>query len=122
MKKIIAVLASLVGITAMGAGYTPFGDVHWKFPVASVGALQSTGNVKNDVRTLQSTYDAYIWDGSTWELLASPSAVGSAVTGFSGDVSGSGPGVAISTVNFVGGSSSGAVHAATLEALAATPL
>lgn len=45
---------------------------------------------------------------------------GSALTGLSGDVSATGPGVAVATVNSVGGSSAANIHAAELAANAAT--
>lgn len=100
-------------------GYSPFGDIHWKAPVASVGALPSSGNASGDARAELTTFGVYIWNGSSWESSSQPSAI----TQLTGDVSaGPGPGSVPATVSSVGGSSAANIHAAELAANAATSL
>lgn len=61
----------------------------------------------------------YISTGSAWEILADPSATSSAITGLTGDVSASGPGIVAATVNSVGGSSASSVNLTVVEVAAA---
>lgn len=57
------------------SGYSPFGDIHWKYPVASVSALPSTGNLVGDARTELTAFGIYIWNGSSWVAASGSGAV-----------------------------------------------
>lgn len=70
----------------------------WKSPVANAGSLPAIGNSMDDVRVDRSTSSIYIWDGSAWLLLATPGGSGNAITGLIGDVTASGPGVAVASL------------------------
>lgn len=48
------------------AGYTPWGDLHWKAPVASSSALPASGNLTGDVRMELTAFGLYYWSGSAW--------------------------------------------------------
>jgi len=74
------------------AGYYPWGDMHWKAPVASVAALPASGNQPGDVRTELTAFGEYVWNGSGWI----------AITG-----SGGAPGGANTDVQFNSGGSFG---------------
>lgn len=80
IRPIAAALSLLVAITALGGGYSPFGDIHWKAPVASVAALPTTGNSVGDARAENTTFSVNVWNGSAWVQAAG--AIG--LTGTSG--------------------------------------
>lgn len=63
---------------------------------------------------------AYNVGMAAWLDIASPAASPTAITGLSGGVSATGPGVVVATVNSVGGSSAANVNAATVLANAST--
>lgn len=83
---IISLCVSLALFSQAHAGYSPFGDIHWKSPVQSVGALPATGNLPGDARVELTTYKAYIWNGSAWVLLSG----GTGATGATGATGSSG--------------------------------
>ncbi len=69
MKKLIPFILLLSGLahaTANFGGYQPYGDIHWKQPVASVGTLPTTGNVPGDTRIETTTFTISTWNGVAW--------------------------------------------------------
>lgn len=55
--------------------YPAAGDVHWKAPVANLGALPSSGNLSGDARILLSTFMSYVWNGSSWQTFGAAGSV-----------------------------------------------
>lgn len=102
--------------------YPTIGAGSWKAPVATPSDLPLTGNVDGDARITQSTDSLYVWGGSSWMLVASPSGSGMAITALSGDVSANGPGAVAATVNSVGGKSAADVATSVSDTQAATAL
>ncbi len=69
MNKLIPFILLLSGLahaTANFGGYQPYGDIHWKQPVASVGTLPTTGNVTGDTRLETTTFTINTWNGAAW--------------------------------------------------------
>ena len=95
------------------------GSPSWKKPVVNPAALPLLGNQNGDTRVDLSTDSVYIWNGTSWILVATPGAA-VAIDGLIGDVSASGPGVVSATVNFVGGVSAANVALGANAANAAT--
>lgn len=95
------------------------GSPSWKSPVDDTADLPAFGNNNGDARITLDTDTVYIWNGSAWIPVATPGAA-IAIDGLIGDVSASGPGVVVATVNSVGGSSALNIHTAELAANAAT--
>jgi hypothetical protein len=91
-------------------GYQPYGDIHWKFPVASVAALPAVGNSPGDERVELTTFKNYVWNGSAW-VLASGSGTVTSVTATAPIVSSGGNTPNISC-NVASGSQPGCLSAA----------
>ena len=66
------------------------------------------------------TNKIYQYNSSTWSVIASANGAGGTITALTGDVSASGSGSVVATVNSVGGSTAANVHSAELLANAAT--
>ncbi len=77
--------------------WPPSGSLHWLAPVANSGALPATGNQLGDARITTNTSDIYVWNGSTWLVVATPGDV-TAITGLTGDVTATGPGSAVASL------------------------
>ena|ERR1019366_4840345 len=88
------------------------GSPSWKSPVINAAALPAIGNTNGDTRVDLSTDTIYIWNGTSWIPVATPGAA-IAIDGLIGDVSASGPGVVVATVNSVGGKSAANIASAT---------
>jgi len=97
----------------MSNGYINIPESSWRLPVPSAFFLPATGNNLGDAIITEDTDTIYVWNGSAWVAVASPSGA-SAIDGLTGDVSATGPGVVSATVNSVGGSSASAVNTATV--------
>lgn len=69
-------------------GYYPFGDLHWKAPVATLGDLPASSNLVADARFVQNTLNLYVWNGSAWVLFNSSGATGA--TGSTGSTGATG--------------------------------
>lgn len=95
------------------------GSPTWKSPVPTPTDLPVSGNSPGDARITLNNSDVYVWTGSSWVPVASPAAVGG-ITALNGDVTANGPGVATTTVNFVGGVSAANVALGANLANAAT--
>lgn len=93
----------------------------WKAPVATAANLPATGNTPGDARVTLDNDDIYVWTGSSWVPVASPGAVGG-ITALISDVTANGPGAAVATVQFVGGTSAANVALGANSANAATSL
>lgn len=91
MKKEWGALLALllISVPFARAGYSPFGDPHWKAPVASSGMLPTTGNSPADVRVDQTDFQEYIWNGSSWSRFVGVSGTTGAA-GASGATGGTG--------------------------------
>lgn len=48
----------------------PFGDFHWKAPVATLGDLPASGNTVGDVRVVTASNTEYVWTGSAWTAIS----------------------------------------------------
>jgi hypothetical protein len=96
-SAIVAFLvASLLGIRARAAGgYYPWGDIHWKAPVASSAALPASGNLTGDVRMELTAFGLYYWSGSAWVLIT---------TGSGGSPGGANTDIQFNSSNSFGGS------------------
>lgn len=95
------------------------GSPSWKAPVEDAADLPLTGNNDGDVRLVKDTDTIYVWNGSSWIPVATPS--GSiAITALLGDVSATGPGAVSATVNSVGGASASDIAQSVLDTQAAT--
>lgn len=72
MMRILFLLIFLCQISHASGWITlpAYGDGHWKGPVATSGALPSSGNSVGDCRVAQSTSFIYCWTGSAWFLAA----------------------------------------------------
>ncbi len=99
-----------------------FGSPFWKDPVINAAALPSLGNNNGDVRIALDSGIIYEWNGSSWVAVASPGGSPSAIDGLTGDVSASGPGVVVATVNAVGGQTAIDIASGVVLANAATSL
>lgn len=95
------------------------GSPSWKAPVDTAADLPATGNNNGDARITQDTDTIYVWNGTTWVPVATPGAA-IALDGLIGDVTATGPGVAVATVQFVGGVSAANVASGANSANAAT--
>lgn len=89
-----------------------FGDPHWRAPVVLTSDLPILGNQVGDVILAEDTNTIYVWNGSSWLAVATPGAA-IAIDGLIGDVSATGPGVVVATVNSVGGQSAANIATAT---------
>lgn len=71
MKNFIALVPFLLAsICHAAGGYAPWGDQHWKTPVASVGTLPASGNNVGDVRIETTAFGEYVWNGSSWVAIS----------------------------------------------------
>lgn len=95
------------------------GSPSWKAPVDTAADLPASGNNIGDARVAQDTQTIYVWNGTNWIPVATPGA-SVALDALIGDVSATGPGVAVATVNFVGGVSAANVALGSNSANAAT--
>lgn len=86
-----ALLASFLWMSKADAGYSPFGDIHWKSPVGSVGALPSSGNSIGDARIETSGFGEYVWNGSGWEEISGGGGGATGATGATGTTGATGP-------------------------------
>lgn len=68
MRYFLTILIALIASVIVEAGYSPFGDIHWKAPVATSASLPSSGNSTGDARIAQNTGFMYVWSGSAWVL------------------------------------------------------
>lgn len=101
--------------------YNRVPTMSWKSPVPQAADLPLSGNIDGDARIVLATDTLYVWHNadSSWIAIASPGEA-IAIDGLTGDVSASGPGVVVATVNVVGGSLAAAVSTATVLANNAT--
>lgn len=86
----------------MSTGYTDipgYGSPRWKSPVANAGALPTTGNTDGDTRVTLNDKSIYVWNVGTdaWLEAATPAAT-SAITALNTDVSATGPGAVVATI------------------------
>src|ERR1035441_10276471 len=74
-----------------------YGAATWKATVASAAALPALGNTSGDARITLDTDTIYIWNGTSWIAVATPGAA-IALDGLIGDITATGPGVAIASI------------------------
>lgn len=87
---------------------------------AGLDASKPSSPITGDLYVATDTQKIYRYNGSSWDLMSSASGSGGTLTALTGDVSASGSGSVIATVNSVGGSTSAQVHSAEVAANAAT--
>jgi hypothetical protein len=91
----------------------------YKVPVANSGTLPASGNNDSDVRVTNDDKEIYVWDAptNTWKLVASPAAA-TAISGLISDVSATGPGSVVATIqpNVVSNSKLAKMPAYTIKA------
>lgn len=71
MRKIALFALFWFSSALASGGYSPWGDIHWKAPVASESALPASGNLTGDVRLELTDFGLYYWSGSGWVLISS---------------------------------------------------
>ena len=57
-------------VSCQAGTWTAVGGGHWRAPVATYGALPSSGNQNGDVRLTLDTDRAFAWNGGSWVALA----------------------------------------------------
>ena len=82
MRKLlwVSLIFAVIGVVARG-DFNSFPIVTWKPPVASQAALPATGNNPGDARIDMSSFEVWIWNGSTWNGIAGGSLATSGPTG-----------------------------------------
>lgn len=83
MKTLLSLFFLFLSSSALGqSGYYPWGDIHWKSPVASIASLPAGGNSPGDARTELTAFGVYIWNGGAWAPAGGPPAAPGAVGAF----------------------------------------
>lgn len=89
---------------------------------AGTDASKPASPAAGDIFVATDTNKIYQYNSSAWALIASAGGAGGTITALTSDVSASGSGSVVATVNSVGGSTAANVHSAELAANAATNL